>query len=230
MRGIKEVQILDELRIELQKNDLFASFKWLKSKKKLVQKDKAMGIEKAIEFDLYETVTGLDSYQQAYRLSVNISVRFNVLHNWFEPFYKGSQLSDYKNRCTFFESIMDRGDNGFVYFDVRGVGFENKLKEACEMIISKSKLFFSGHVSLEDVYKMHVFPIISQNVKLQDIGSTWIFEYLALTKIVDPEHFEKLLEVLHTHLQKLYTSHEPNAIDYFPVFHEAVEELRVCDL
>ena len=65
------------------------------------------------------------------------------------------------------------------------------------------------------LYNKIIVPVLNGDAQLPDVGSDWIFIYMALCKLVNPTNFHKLKLIIQSHVEKMYTRQEPNILDYY---------------
>ena len=74
--------------------------------------------------------------------------------------------------------------------------------EKCAMYI------FAEYSSLDKLYDKTILPILNGNENLPDVGADWIFIDLALCKLVNPTNFDKLKQIILSHIRKMYERKE----------------------
>jgi len=155
--------------------------------------------------------------------------RFNVLHSWFEKFS--------------FKTITDQRDNYSVGFDGSQLGktnqfffllseqsFETDFELLEKELVENSQSVFSKFSQVSDLYEYCVEPILKGGVELPNVGADWVFEYLAITKIVKKDVLWEVKAILEKQVNKLNERGEPNIIEYYPKFDEIVDCLVNTEL
>lgn len=151
--------------------------------------------------------------------------RFDVVHQWFEEFSFKSKQDQRDNYSIGFDGKM-LGKKSEFCFLLNGKSFNSDFENLKKEIFSCANIVFSHFTAVEDLYEYYVDPIFNGKVKLPDVGADWIFEYLLITKLVNNDMFEPLLERLVLHARKMYEREEPNIMEYYPKFEEIVDHLR----
>lgn len=224
---ITQKEIYESLVDVLSSIDFFKYYKWNKGWKMLIEKSE--NTVKSIEFRLFQSVSDERDDIFSFALTVTITIRFKILHEWFEEFYQGSSIRDYKKKSIKFKNVFTHGDGGYLYFHSDGKNLKSTLLKAKNRIFDESTSFFESFKSLEDTYNNLIEPILERPEILKkklNSGTPWIFEYLALTKIVEPSEYEALKKILGKHLKELYEDEEINALDYYPIYNKAIEKLE----
>ena len=116
-------------------------------------------------------------------------VRFDVLSKWFENF-------SVKN-------IQDQRDRPSIAFTGNMLSMQDKF------------YFRLDYSSLDKLYNKTILPILNGKANLPDVGADWIFIDLALCKLVNPTNFDKLKQIILSHVKIMYERKEPNILDYY---------------
>lgn len=217
--------ILQKVIENLLEEEKFKNFEFKKTKKRLIQKTD-FGF-RSIDFYQYSTVR--DNKNGSFgnlgvRISPVIGVKFNILSKWFEKFSFKS-LSDQRNNYTLgIEFSQAQIEETIFYED--GHNFEYDYKVFLMNLTSLSDSFFTNYNNVYSFYQKIVFPKIEKNEQFPDIGSDWIFEYLAATKICDFSNFEKCKKLLNERIDFLKSRNEPNVLKYDHRFTDIFEFLK----
>ncbi|KXX69480.1 hypothetical protein [Flammeovirga sp. SJP92] len=222
-------KILESELINSLKNDeTFEKFNHPKTQCKLSLKDKEKKIE--ITFSFLKTVSEDREDVIAHELYYTISLRFKIVHKWFNKFYQGSNSKDYLNASTYFKQFPGRRYEGEHFYED---SYNLSLKRSTSEIISNYNEFINNYGSLELLYQNLVEPILLGEEVNQIYTGPWIFEYLMICRITNAENYSKLKEILYSFLTEMYNDGEPNSLDYFDLFDEitnALENINIADL
>ncbi|MDE6343061.1 MAG: hypothetical protein K2K93_12175, partial [Muribaculaceae bacterium] len=104
-----------------------------------------------------------------------------------------------------------------------------ELNHMRESLIECSKCVFEGYSSLEDMYQREIVPMLNGERELPQGGMDWYFESLALCKIVAPENYPRLKEILLQHAEYRMQRKEPNMEMYYPRLDEILTYLENYD-
>ena len=116
-------------------------------------------------------------------------VRFDVLSKWFENF-SVKNIQDQRDRpsIAFTGNMLSMQDKFYFRLDKNGYSDD----------------FNNFRVNLEKCA-----------MNLPDVGADWIFIDLALCKLVNPTNFDKLKQIILSHVKIMYERKEPNILDYY---------------
>ena len=60
-----------------------------------------------------------------------------------------------------------------------------------------------------------ILPVLNNDVSLPNVGSDWVFIYLTLCGIVNPQNYFHLKKIILAHVDEMYKKGEPNILDYY---------------
>lgn len=151
-------------------------------------------------------------------------VRFDVLHKWFEKF-SVKTLQDQRDRASISFSGSMLGLQDELNFDTNGDGYSNEF-ENFQIILKCAEYVFSEYSSLDKLYNKTILPVLDGETGLPDVGADWIFIDMALCKLVSPINFDKLKQIILSHVEKMYAHQEPNILDYYDRFEDIFHYLE----
>lgn len=210
--------IKDEIIDKISKADKFVNFKYRRKDFSFINKNES-GWQKI------EILFWKDSYDSSKTIIRPIySVRFNVLHEWFE------------NHS--FKTIKDQRDNYSLGFDGKMLGGKNdylvsvkdynaeEVNKIYSDILNNSQLIFNNFLNLDDLYDYIVIPLIKKEKELPNVGADWIFEYATLTRIISPNDYNTVKEIIFSHVKKMNERGEPNVVKYYSRLGDIFEDLE----
>lgn len=151
-------------------------------------------------------------------------VRFDILHKWFEKF-SVKTLQDQRDRASISFSGSMLGLQDELNFDTNGDGYSNEF-ENFQIILKCAEYVFSEYSSLDKLYNKTILPVLDGETGLPDVGADWIFIDMALCKLVAPANFDKLKQIILSHVEKMYAHQEPNIPDYYDRFEDIFHYLE----
>lgn len=125
-----------------------------------------------------------------------------------------------------FEPLHADLNLSYYYFKYDGEDFEKDLKRLVDDAKERSQKFFIKYKTLEDMYHHKIIPILENKVELPDVGADWVFEYLKLCRIVSPENYPILKEILLKQVEFMHGRGEPNIEIYYPKLEEILYDLE----
>jgi len=152
------------------------------------------------------------------------SVRFNVLHKWFEKFSKKA-LSDQRDNSTIgFEGEMLGKTNQYEL--ATDQGFQSVVEDLKLDIISNSNLVFDKYRDLNDIYINKIRPMSDNQEPFPDVGADWAFRFLAITKITNPESYHTVKAQILEHVKAMHEKGEPNIGLYYESLAPIIKDLE----
>lgn len=147
----------------------------------------------------------------------NYSVRFNILHKWFEKFSFKTTQDQRDNDTIGFQGCMLGEKDEYRFSKTNKILQHFKLKAFKKDIIKNSSFVFRNINSLNDFYKIAVQPVILNKKTAPDVGADWVFQYLLCTRIVDNREYEKAKSVILERVEELHNrgNGEPNIERYY---------------
>lgn len=202
--------VVDRLKAELFLN----GFKFRKRDYSFIQQEK--GLRRHIELDHW-TKDGVLIVYPIYM------VRFDILLKWFEPYNVKSRQARQDNPSVGFTgNMLGRQDK----FMISEANLERDYSKLCGTLADCSGIVFQSYTSLRDMFDREIIPRLEGKRALPDVGADWAFKYLTLTRIVSPEDYPAVKELVLAQVQKMANRHEPNVIDYFSRLDEIISVME----
>lgn len=208
----------------IQQDPYFAEFKYRKRDYTFIKKNpqgfEAIELQHHDDYDLKRDCLAKSVYPLYLR-------RFDILHQWFEK-YSFKTLIDQRDSYSVIEAEPLHADLNlsYYYFKYDGEDFEKDLKRLVDDAKERSQKFFIKYKTLEDMYHHKIIPILENKVELPDVGADWVFEYLKLCRIVAPENYPTLKEILLKQVEFMHGRGEPNIEIYYPKLEEILYDLE----
>lgn len=150
-------------------------------------------------------------------------VRFDILLKWFEPYNVKSRQARQDNPSVGFTgNMLGRRDK----FTISEANLDCDYSKLCVTLADCSGIVFQSYTSLRDMFEREIIPILEGKRALPDVGADWAFKYLTLTRIVSPEDYPAVKELVLAQVQKMANRHEPNVIDYFSRLDEIISVME----
>ncbi|ANU63060.1 hypothetical protein [Muribaculum intestinale] len=202
--------VVDRLKAELFLN----GFKFRKRDYSFIQQEQ--GLRRHIELDHW-TKDGVLIVYPIYM------VRFDILLKWFEPYNVKSRQDRQDNPSVGFTgNMLGRQDK----FMISEANLERDYSKLCGTLADCSGIVFQSYTSLRDMFDREIIPRLEGKRALPDVGADWAFKYLTLTRIVSPEDYPAVKELVLAQVQKMANRHEPNVIDYFSRLDEIISVME----
>ena len=202
--------VVDRLKAELFLN----GFKFRKRDYSFIQQEQ--GLRRHIELDHW-TKDGVLIVYPIYM------VRFDILLKWFEPYNVKSRQDRQDNPSVGFTgNMLGRQDK----FTISEANLERDYSKLCGTLADCSGIVFQSYTSLRDMFDREIIPRLEGKRALPDVGADWAFKYLTLTRIVSPEDYPAVKELVLAQVQKMANRHEPNVIDYFSRLDEIISVME----
>ena len=202
--------VVDRLKAELFLN----GFKFRKRDYSFIQQEQ--GLRRHIELDHW-TKDGVLIVYPIYM------VRFDILLKWFEPYNVKSRQARQDNLSVGFTgNMLGRQDK----FMISEANLERDYSKLCGTLADCSGIVFQSYTSLRDMFDREIIPRLEGKRALPDVGADWAFKYLTLTRIVSPEDYPAVKELVLAQVQKMANRHEPNVIDYFSRLDEIISVME----
>lgn len=150
-------------------------------------------------------------------------VRFDILLKWFEPYNVKSRQAQQDNPSVGFTgNMLGRQDK----FMISEANLERDYSKLCGTLADCSGIVFQSYTSLRDMFDREIIPRLEGKRALPDVGADWAFKYLTLTRIVSPEDYPAVKELVLAQVHKMANRHEPNVIDYFSRLDEIISVME----
>lgn len=208
---------------QLLTDNYFSEFKSRKRDSRLIKIDK-QGFE-FIEFQYWD---GFDVLRNKRAVVVKplYLKRFDILHKWFEKYSFKTKADQRDNYSIGFDGSMLGEQNEF-YFLLDKDDFKKDIERLKNEVIKNSTNVFNRFDTLQTLFEYQINPILCHQVKLPEIGADWVFEYLKLCKIAQPEKYFNLKDIILKQVQFMKSRNEPNIIEYYPRLEEIIEYLEI---
>lgn len=211
-------ELFDTIVADLMQIDQFAVYKYRKRDSMLLYKKD--GKRLSIELDHW-----IDDSSSSLVIYPIYGVRFDILHKWFEKFSVNT-LQDQRDRASIsFSGDMLCQQEEF-YFKQNKGHYQDDFYKLQTQLLNNSEYVFSTYSSLEKLYANVIEPILNKNVQLLDVGADWIFIDLALCKLIQPDKYNQLKQILLDHIEFMYKRGEPNVLDYYGRLYEILSYLE----
>lgn len=207
---------------DLKKDSFFNDFTFIKRRSTFYR-----------EFDGKRLFIELGHWQDFPPSALNIypmyCVRFEILHRWFEKF-SFRDVESLRSDDSFGMDGRSMSDQKTYYIDPKGSNYQDEFMVLSEALKRNATYFFTKYNSLQALYEELVTPISEGKAELQNHGSDWIYVLLALCKLVRPDYYPQLKEILVKHIAKMYKRGEPNIVKIYDNLNDMFEFLELADL
>lgn len=121
--------------------------------------------------------------------------RYDIVHKWYEKI-SFKRLSDL--RYFFTIGFVEPKLKGFWFeFDEEKIYSNDFYQDFRDTIIdSMENLIVKRFPTLQDIYDYKVAPVLEGRGEFPDAGDDWMFENAAMTKIVAPENYQKVISLI----------------------------------
>lgn len=215
--------LFTEVLEHLLNENYFSTFSYRKRDCRFI-KNNELGFE-AIEFQYWD---GFDLLRNKRSLVIKplYLKRFHILHTWFEKYSFKTKADQRDNFSIGFDGGMLNKKNEF-HFLLDNTDFQKDFDFFSNEVIKTSDYVFCKIKTLQNLFEHQIIPLLKYQSKLPDVGADWIFEYLSLTRIVEPLHYVEIKEMILLHVETLYNKGELNIKEYYPKFTEITEYLEI---
>ncbi len=150
---------------------------------------------------------------------------FFILTKWFEKF-SFKTLQDQRtndNVCT----LNDRyGIENNISFKYDLSDYDEKIQYLIKVIKELVTRFDQDYATLEDFYNRDVVPKLDGIQQFKTFGADWIFQYLTLGHLVDPDRYPELKVKLLEHVEWMHSRNEPNVARYYDRLDEIISYME----
>lgn len=151
-------------------------------------------------------------------------VRFDILLKWFEPYsFKTLQGQRDNPSVAFCGNMLGKRDK----FAITEKEFERGYAMLRDSLMECTNMVFSAYTSLQEMYNLEIIPLLEGKKQLPDIGADWVFRNLTLTRIVSPNDYERVKELILAQVRFMVGRNEPNIIEYMPRFDEIISAMEM---
>lgn len=202
--------ILERLKAEPFLN----GFKFRKRDSSFLKQDG--DLRQSIELDHWSKQEGLIIYPI-------YGVRFEILLKWFEQYsFKSLQTQRDIPSVDFTGNMLGKKDK----FVITENSFERDYAILRDSLAECSSIVFSAYTSLKDMYNLEIIPLLEGKKQLPDIGADWVFRNLTLTRIVSPNDYERVKELILAQVHFMAGRDEPNIIEYMTRMDEIIANME----
>lgn len=156
-------------------------------------------------------------------------VRFDILHKWFEKF-SFNTLQDQRDWTSVAFSGNMLGQRDEFHFKLNKKGYQKDFENMLTTLIQCSDYVFSTYSSLPNFYMKEIQPILDGEAELPDVGANWVFIDLTLCKLVRPDNYHQLKNILLDRVEFMYNRGEPNIKEYYEQLDEILSYLENTEL
>ncbi len=215
-------ELFSRILSELMSDEYFSKFKFTKSLNLLSIQEG--GMRKSIDLEHWTNYDELC-------IRPHYGVKFNILNDWFKPYNVLSKADQRANDDVFFDAIenLTSVSRLNIYeFRKDGLNFEESVQLLKTDLVNCSKFVFEQYGTLSKFFNNDVLPILDGRRKLGvcDGGADWIFIYLKLCRLVSPENYERLKEILMAHFEFMRQRGEPNILKYVDKIDDILRSLE----
>jgi hypothetical protein len=198
-------KLFETIISEIKEDSFFSEFKFKKSENMLYHCNSNSTL--SVGFDHWKDYGECTIY-------ITYGRRFEILTKWFEKF-SFKTLRDQRNNPNVLYDNTNFGKDEYIYFDYNFSDYEEKMHIMLPMIKENLTEFAKKYSTLSDYYKEDVFPIITGDKELPDVGADWIFIYLTLGFLVDKGNYNILKEIILKRVEWMHNLGEPNVEHYY---------------
>ncbi|WP_196884888.1 hypothetical protein [Aureivirga sp. CE67] len=164
--------------------------------------------------------------------------KYKFLHKWFEEFYKGANIKDFRKYSTFSISLSNKKCCEYYGLEYQPIYFDMQDEEMLEKNIEFFKAWIENSVvplllkfhSLNNIYLYGVKKEFENKGEFH-AGLIFGFIYLAIIKIVDSSNFElyikKYREIIVERKKSKKFDYESKI--YLPIYDEIIDKLKMQD-
>ena len=194
------------------------------------------------EYKYKRVVTAFYKYLEDYYLSVGLGHKrdwlndaivirpvcgkhFFILTKWFEKF-SFLTLQDQRNYPNVLFSGKTLGLNGEISFKYDLSDYDEKIMALIKLIKEMLIRVDDDYATLEDFYNRDVVPKLDGLCVFRDNDAEWIFQYLTLGHLVDPDRYPELKAKLLEHVEWMHSRKEPNVARYYDRLDEIISYME----
>ena len=150
--------------------------------------------------------------------------QFFILTRWFEKFsFKTLQDQRTNDNVAFSNKNFGLDDISFKY-DLSD--YDEKIQYLIKVIKELVTRFDQDYATLEDFYNRDVVPKLDGIQQFKTFGADWIFQYLTLGHLVDPDRYPELKAKLLEHVEWMHSRKEPNVARYYDRLDEIISYME----
>ncbi len=150
---------------------------------------------------------------------------FFILTKWFEKFsfltLQDQRTNDNVRTCN------DRyGIGKDITFKYDLSDYDIKINYLVELMKQLITRFDQDYATLNDFYYKEVVPKLDGVHKFKTFGVDWVFQYLTLGHLVDPDRYPELKAKLLEHVEWMHSRNEPNVARYYDRLDEIISYME----
>ena len=151
--------------------------------------------------------------------------QFFILTKWFEKFSVLSLQDQRTNdNVSFYGNTL--GLNGEISFKYDLSDYNEKIIALIKLIKEMLIRVDNDYATLEDFYNRDVLPKLDGVQKFGTWGSDWMFHYLALGYLIDPNRYPELKSKLLQIMELQYRRHDPHMSIYYDRLDEIISYME----
>ncbi len=181
---------------------------------------KEKGVKKEVEFRHHT-----DKWSGTLIIAPAYYVRYDALENWFSKFSFKSK-SDQRSSYSFGFVGETIGYNTNYFFRLDDSDNKSAINKFHEEVLSCTEYVFTNYGTLSLAYKNRIEPILNGELELPDGGFDWAMIDLTLCKIVNPDNYNKLKEIIIDRINFLNNRKEPNVAYYYDKIDDILRHLE----
>lgn len=180
----------------------------------------------SVEIEGYTRGWDAETDKPALRLYPTYYRRFDILHQWFEPFSSKS-LKDQRGRCSVcFDGSMLNKENYF-YFPKDGSLYDERFAILKKNVEEIAKQVFTHYATVENFYNCDIKPLLNNDITmLPTVGADWAFIYLKASMLVAPNDYPIIKNKILQQVEMMNRRGEPNIIEIYPKLNEVFNALE----
>ncbi len=214
-------ELFSKILSDLTSDPYLSEFKYTKSTKLFTIQEG--NLRKSIEMDHWADFEEL-TIRPIY------GVKFKVINDWFKDFNVLSKADQRANSDFIFGKIdgLTRVFMNKYIFRKDCGNYEQTIDLLRTDLVNCSRWVFENYGTMAKVFNNYVIPILDGRRKLGvcDDGANWIFRYLKLCRLVSPENYERLKEILMAHFEFMRDRGEPNILKYVDKIDDILRSLE----
>lgn len=214
-------ELFGKIIIDLLKDSYLGEFKFVKTYSMLYTQQG--DLRKSIELEHWS------DFEELFIRPI-YGVKFGILNEWFKSYNTLSKFDQKANSDVFFGEIEGLTSVSWNEYSFRkdGGDYQAAFEVLRSDIVNCSKFVFDNYDTLQKIYEKEVEPILNgiRKLGLKDLGANWIFRYLRLCRIVNPDAYPQLKDILISHFEFMKSRKEPNVMKYVPRLDEILNHLE----
>lgn len=219
-----QLNIFERIVEDLMRVVPFSNFKFRKRDSSIcdIKKNRSLYVELRHWTDPYEGILYIDP---------TYCVRYNILKKWLEPFSMKSIQTQRDNSSYFmYDKDLFNWPDAFE-FKTNGDDYATSFQALYFDMIGKVSFYFPKYDTLQSCYDTEILPVLKGEKVLPENGSDWIFEDLALCKLVSPDSYSEFKKIVMKQVDTLRSKGEPNVLDYSKErMDEIIHYLEITDI